>query len=155
MINWIIGTLAVRVQCAVFQGLVQYVNKRLLVVIIIPKVETNLLDRNSRAFRDVKFVLYTRVEQRRLPSPQLVSSPEPGSRGTAGLSCQDGWRWMETGQGVSFLHAALASMSHIQISCESGRYLKCTQPAGTHTVTFSTLTYISFKERRAKPEGYV
>lgn len=84
MINWIIGTFAVRVQCAVFQGLVQYINKRLVVVIIIPKVETNLLDRNSRAFRDVKFVLYTRVEQRRLPVlnwPPALSRDHVGLRG--------------------------------------------------------------------------
>lgn len=31
--------------------------QRLLVVITVLKVETNLLNRNSRAFRDVKFVL--------------------------------------------------------------------------------------------------
>lgn len=64
---WIIGTFAVRVLCVVFLGLVHYINKRLLVVIIVLKVDTNLLNRNSRAFCDVKFVLNTRVEKRRLP----------------------------------------------------------------------------------------
>lgn len=64
---WIIGTFAVRVLCVVFLGLVHYINKRLLVVIIVLKVDTNLLNRNSHAFCDVKFVLNTRVEKRRLP----------------------------------------------------------------------------------------
>lgn len=76
---WIIGPFAVREQCVVLLGLVQYINKRLLVVIIVLKVEANLLNRNSRAFLDVRFVL---LEKRRLPVLNL--SPVP-SRVCVGL----------------------------------------------------------------------
>lgn len=65
---------------------------------------------------------------------------------------------MEIAQRGRFLDVALASMSHVQISSDSGRYLKCTHPHAStymHTLTLSTLTYIFFKEGRAKPEGYV
>lgn len=64
---------------------------------------------------------------------------------------------MEIGQRVRFLDVALASMSHVQISGNSGRYLKCTHSHAstyTHTLTLATLTYIFFKERQSKADGY-
>lgn len=60
---------------------------------------------------------------------------------------------MEIGQRVRFLDVALASMSHVQISCDIGRYLKCTHSC--IDLQLSTLTYIFFKKRRYKPEGYI
>lgn len=65
---------------------------------------------------------------------------------------------MEIGQRVRFLDVALASMSHVQISCDSGRHLKRTHPHAStymHTLTLSTLPYMFFKQRPSEAEGYI
>lgn len=84
---WIIGTSAGSRVCVVSLGLVQHVNKRLLVVIPVLKVETNLLNRNSCAFRDVKFCTSHPGGKEATPSAQLFSGSD-----AAALSHEDGWR---------------------------------------------------------------